>query len=390
MATTSATKPAKPYREFPLFAHPNGQWCKKIKGKAWYFGKWADHQAALLQYLSEVDDIRAGRDPRRQGVATPADELTVADMLNHFLIDKAHLKGAGEISERTFSDYQKSCKTVVEHFGRFTVVASLRAADFGALRKAFPETWGPTKTGTEIQRMRTAFKWAAESELIPALPNFGPGFKKPQKAVVRRAKADRQSEHGTLDFTSMELKALLEASDGWLKAAILLGVNAGFGASDCGRLRVQNIDFAGGWYDLPRRKTAIPRRFYVWKETRDAIRAAMQSRPLPQNDDHGDLCFLTSHGKPVWWETDVGAKCDNVGKAFQKLCKKLVIHKPGRSYYSLRRTYETVAGNSKDQVAVNYAMGHSDESMAAIYRQGIDDERSIAVAEHVRQWLFDE
>ncbi|HIE96830.1 MAG TPA: hypothetical protein EYQ63_07405 [Fuerstia sp.] len=39
-------------------------------------------------------------------------------------------------------------------------------------------------------------------------------------------------------------------------------------------------------------------------------------------------------------------------------------------------------------MAVNYIMGHQDESMAAVYRQGIDDQRLIDVAEHVRQWLW--
>ncbi|HIE98194.1 MAG TPA: hypothetical protein EYQ63_14585 [Fuerstia sp.] len=83
--TRSAIKPGKPYKEFPLFPHPNGQWCKKIKGKPWYFGKWEDHEAALHRYLDEVDDIQAGRDPRRQGVVLVSDSVTVAEMLNTFL-----------------------------------------------------------------------------------------------------------------------------------------------------------------------------------------------------------------------------------------------------------------------------------------------------------------
>jgi hypothetical protein len=45
-----------------------------------------------------------------------------------------------------------------------------------------------------------------------------------------------------------------------------------------------------------------------------------------------------------------------------------------RDLYSLRRTFETVAGASKDQVAVDNIMGHVVESMAAVYREGIEDQ----------------
>ena len=67
MATASDTKPRKPYAEFQLFAHQNGQWAKKIKGKQWFFGVCSDPDAALAKYLDQVDEIQAGRDPRKTG-----------------------------------------------------------------------------------------------------------------------------------------------------------------------------------------------------------------------------------------------------------------------------------------------------------------------------------
>lgn len=118
----------------------------------------------------------------------------------------------------------------------------------------------------------------------------------------------------------------------------------------------------------------------------------MMKRPLAKNDADDPLCFLTSHGKPVWWEVtkETGETyiCDNITKSFTKLCETCNVSRADRRFYSLRRTFETVAGATKDQVAVDYIMGHFDESMAAVYRQGIDDQRLIDVGNHVHTWLF--
>lgn len=65
-------KPNKPYPTYPLFAHPNGQWAKKIKGKPHYFGVWDDPQAALEKYQRERDSIYGGwKPPKRHDTAHP-------------------------------------------------------------------------------------------------------------------------------------------------------------------------------------------------------------------------------------------------------------------------------------------------------------------------------
>lgn len=76
-------KPAKPYPEFPLTAHPAGYWCKKIRGRLHYFGPWPDPDGALAKYMEQKDDLHAGREPK----ADP-EELTVKEAANLFLNGK--------------------------------------------------------------------------------------------------------------------------------------------------------------------------------------------------------------------------------------------------------------------------------------------------------------
>ncbi len=47
-------KPAKPYPDFPLTAHPTRRWCKKIKGKLHCFGRWEDPEGALREYQAFI------------------------------------------------------------------------------------------------------------------------------------------------------------------------------------------------------------------------------------------------------------------------------------------------------------------------------------------------
>src|SRR5204863_931860 len=89
-------KPAKPYPEFPLTAHPAGYWCKKIRGKIHYFGPWDDPDDALAKYLEQKDALHAGRKPRENTAATTLNELC-----NAFLNAKQASVDTGELSPRT-------------------------------------------------------------------------------------------------------------------------------------------------------------------------------------------------------------------------------------------------------------------------------------------------
>lgn len=79
---------------------------------------------------------------------------------------------------------------------------------------------------------------------------------------------------------------------------------------------------------------------------------------------------------------------NNLSLTFGRLLKKLKLAKRDRNFYSLRRVFETIAGASMDHGAVNVVMGHDDGSMANVYRQGVSDERLIAVVNFVRAWFL--
>jgi integrase len=75
---------------------------------------------------------------------------------------------------------------------------------------------------------------------------------------------------------------------------------------------------------------------------------------------------------------------------FGKLLTDLKLKHVGLGFYGLRHSFRTVADATRDAVAVDVVMGHSDPSMGARYRERIEDDRLEEVARVVRTWLFQE
>jgi integrase len=375
--TTSAKgyKPDKPYTEFPLFPHATKRWAKKIKGKTHYFGPWADPEGALQLYLDQKDDLHAGRTPRVR-----SDALTVRELVNRFLTAKKMLLDSGEIAPRTWQDYHATCDRIGKAFGLTRPVDDLASDDFEKLRAHFAETRRAVALGNEIQRVRTIFKYGFEAGLIDKPIRYGPAFRKPSKKVLRRlrnAKALRM-------FEADELRKLLDAAGVQLRAMILLGANCGFGNTDCGTLPLSALDLGGGWVIFPRPKTGVPRRCPLWRETVQALRKALDARATPKDAADADLVFITKYG--ARWVKDTP---DNpLSKELTKLLKALGLEQTGRNFYALRHGFETIGGGARDQVAVDFIMGHARDDMASTYRERIEDTRLKVVTDHVHDWLF--
>jgi integrase len=400
-----ANKPEKPYPEFPLFPHATKRWAKKIRGKMHYFGPWADPDAALKKYQEQKDDLHSGRRPREVSTG-----VTVKDLANAFLNHKQSKLDAGELSPRTWKNYKETADFLVSRFGKARLAADLRPDDFAELRKAMAKKWGPVRIRNYVQQVRSVFKYGHDAELLASPVRFGPGFTRPTNKTLRLERA----RNGPRMFEADEIRGMVEGAlvvgatgpepvkpTPSLKAMILLGVNCGFGNSDCGTLPILSLDLAGGWVNYHRPKTGITRRCPLWPETIAALRDVLADRREPRDLNATGLVFITTAGLS-WFKGNIdqkGAKTASleeklksisdspVSKEMRKLLNSLGI-KGRRNFYALRHTFETIGGEAKDQVAVDHIMGHARDDMASHYRERISDERLKTVSDHVRKWLY--
>jgi integrase len=423
---TPDTRPPKPTPDFPLFAHGNGQWAKKVKGKLRYYGPWVDPQAALEKYQAEakqsISSAKASAKPAddfplyrhksgqwakkisgkvhyfgtnpeaalvkynawRTGTpAQPTEGMTVKELVNHFLYSKEEAVKSGEIKQRTWDDYDTVCGRMIDAFGKDTSVTSLTPADFERFRRRLAKSRGPVALGNDINRVKIVLKYGYDQGYLDRPMRYGQGFNKPSRKTLRQERAKREQNNGLLMFSPAGLHAMLEKATKPMKAMILLGINCGFGNTDVALLPFSAVK--DGWVNYPRPKTGIARRIPLWPETVQAIQDAIANRPKGKKD-LADRIFVTSKGGT--WERNGD---DNpVSKEMAKLLTTVKIKRPGLNFYSLRRTFETVGGESKDQVAVDTIMGHAPDSddMASRYRQTVSDERLQAVVDHIHGWLF--
>ena len=383
-------KPEKPNPDFPLFPHATRRWAKKIKGRLHYFGHWDDPDGALDKYLREKDYLHNGK---RVPVVT--DGLTVGDLCNKFLTWKKQLMEAGELTPRSFGDYHRTCRFVVAAFGKWQLVDELDATDFQKLRVAMGKDRGPVTLSNEITRTRVVFKYADDQGLIARPVRFGPAFKKPTRKTLRKSRAAHKQANGLRMLEADQIRKLLDVAPAQMKAMILLGVNCGLGNTDCANLPQTAVDLDAGWLDYAREKTGVERRCRLWPETVEALRAAIDSRPAPNDKSDARIVFLTHRGKR-WVRTKLTGEDENlkqslvdgIGREFAKLLTSESMKRPGLSFYCLRHVFQTIGEECGDVVAVRGIMGHVDSSMSDPYRERISDDRLRRATDHVRGWLF--
>jgi len=427
------SRPEKPYPEFPLNPHACGSWVKKINGKRWTFGGWKTDpfgEAALVEYNRQKDHIeKYGKRPPAE--LTPAEAwdeveesqqvwpgLTVINLVNAYLTQMEKLVERGKRSAKHYHEMTRQGNEIVKFFGEDTRVTDLQPRDFKRLRESWEDRGlKPKSIEGYVVRTKAIFNGAFEIEEleIPQPFHFNGSFKKPDTVEINRQRNRDRIENGGKFFEADEIRLLLEVLEGKeitldeidketgkpvkvklperpdLRAMVLLGINCGLGNEDLSGLRTVHIDLEGGWLDYPRSKTEEQRRSKLWTETVDALKEALEVRPVPKYREDKDKFFLTSTGLPLVRVNSNGTPIDALGSPLMDILKQIKLYRKNRGFYALRHTFETVGVTSGRASAVSLVMGHAASGMSRNYREfqaSIWNDELEQVAEHVHNWLF--
>jgi integrase len=395
-ASKSPQKPDKPYPGFPLTPHPNGQWCKKIRGRVHFFGVWADSLAALDEYNRQAADLHAGRLPRRH---RDDDVSSVKDLANSYMSMQSEKVDRALITPTHFDNCLRIVRAFCKFVGGERRWDDLRPDDFRRYRLHLYDHYGVHAITRAITIVRSMFRQAYECDVIDRPVKYGSHFDKPSVKEMRKHRGRSERSNGKRLFTAEQLRALLGVDDRQLKAMILLGINGGFGNTDCAELPLNSVDWEAGVIEYERSKTGMQRTVPLWKETMTALRTVVDAkRRKPRKPEYDELVFLTKYGYP-WKREELimadptepkAVRQDAVSAEFNKVLQSLAFHRPGLGFYALRHTFRTWADETGDQHAIHRIMGHAIPGMSGIYVQEISIERLRAVVEHVHNKLFSE
>lgn len=398
-------KPAWPHgRTTKMSAHKNGQWVKKIRGKLNYFGPWDDPDGALQRYLANAEDLQAGRpvntSPTSAGV-------TVAAVFNRYLAHRSedvrqNRRELGEIVEDKispgqFNRYRRAGNLMADVLGGDAVADDLTAADFARVHARLKANYKPETMANYANAIKTVLRWAhEEAELLTHRPKVGGSLT--VKSLKRSLRQKRDEGRKRL-LTPDQIHAMLAVGDARDRACIMLGINMGFGATDCGDLEERHIDRDAMLIDMPRLKTLVPRVCPLWVETLNAIDAAHAERPEPLNPADADKLLLSPGGRTLTGtnESRIDAKGrirpavhhDDVLQRFKVWCRKADIErKHGWGFRMFRTTFATIGKRSRDTEAVRVIMGHADAKTLEHYLEEEDHAALRAVTDHVHGWLW--
>lgn len=356
--------------KFPLTLHSTGQYCKKIRGHIYYFG--SDRKQALEKYLDQAIFLHGYNNTLQKSANG---NMTLKEVCEMYLKYQHTKLQANNLSARHHNDQIRSLNRLKDFFGKNTKIKNISTLNLQNYKRRLQKYYGSVcRLNLHLSIMKAMFHWAKKNDILKNIPNID---------AISRAK---ENHHDRFTFNSEQINRLLSISDFKMQAMIWLGLNCGFGCTDCAYLKWTDLDLVNARVILPRRKTGVYRDLPLWPETVESLRKIKRKR---------SLVFYTSRGNPYIQtniKNDVNGNekytiTNSISTQFRRLILKAGLNVPkGTGFYTLRRTAATIAARSGDPFAVQRLLGHANLTMATRYVQDVSAQTD-RVIENSRRYI---
>lgn len=145
----------------------------------------------------------------------------------------------------------KSLKKLISFIGPSRKIDEISTLDLQSYRRKLQKEYSTAhRMNLHISIMKAMFHWATKNDVLSFIPNID--------AVSRGRIVHKQRQI----FSSDLIRQLIIVADVQMKAMIWLGINCGFGCTDCAELKWRNIDFENHRVKLPPEENR-----YIWRLT---------------------------------------------------------------------------------------------------------------------------
>jgi len=146
--------------KFPLTLHPTGQYCKKIKGKLYYFG--TDKKAAMERYLEQAAYLHNGKGSKPK----LNDNFSLKTLCNLYLDYQESRSEIGEIKPRQVCDQTSHLQDFVKFIGPNRLVSNITTIDLQNYRKKLIKVGkAPNNINNHISSFKAMYNWATNNEI---------------------------------------------------------------------------------------------------------------------------------------------------------------------------------------------------------------------------------
>ena len=234
---------------------------------------------------------------------------------------------ADNLTARHHNDQIGSLKKLMEFLGEGCRIKSISTLSLQNYKRSLQKHYSSVcRLNLHLSIMKAMFHWAKKNDILKDIPNID---------AISRAKEIHQDR---FTFNSEQINTLLTTADIKMQSMIWLGLNCGFGCTDCAYLKWSDLDLINTRVILPRKKTGIYRDLPLWPETVKSLKNILRK---------GSLVFYTSKGKPY---IQINVKISDKGNEkytvinlistkFRRLIIKAGLSVPkGTGFYTLRRT----------------------------------------------------